>query len=950
MNDITILLNSERLDVLTLSETWLSPENSDVILAVDNYTCYRADRQTLRSSGARKTGGGLAIYVKSNCLTDSDKYAHMNLSNEDIELQLIYAKKGGDKSTIIINSYRPPSGNCKNFNTHLSQVLDKLNGERYSDIYLLGDLNLDHTPSRKDENTKSLQHLLKGFGLTQMIKCPTRRTISSSTLIDVAYVKTSKKIYPFIITTAMSDHYLIGVTRYLGYVPDTTILVEGRSYRRYTFAQAEDYYKQIDKQHIYQLHDVNMVYQTLMSYIENCASKLCPLRQIKVRENKPVWVDHELIELLNDRDDAFLEAYTTGNPDLLKIARELKTKAKRAIRIAKSNYIKTYLENNRDDPRKFWQGINSLIKKKPVYSNMVLLDDEKKPVPENATADYINDYFSNIGINLAKQFHQTSVPNPTQEDGKNTSQVTNRTLYLSPLSENALLTEIKKINIYKSSGIHGISSRLIKDAMQIMLKEFTYLCNLSIHTGIVPDAWKIANVVPIPKIKNPDCVSDLRPISLLPLPGKILEYFIHSQLMSHLINNKILSDNQYGFRQGFSTVDAITTVLDDVGVGINNGKITLATFIDFSKAFDTLDHNILLTRLAELNLHSTSLAWFSSYLSNRKQTVIVNNTQSSERDISTGVPQGSVLGPLLFILYVNTLAAIDINSTILMYADDTIIYMAVDKTPCKTQLDRYQQDLDKVTLWCTQNKLSINTKKTKLMYLGTNKRNKNPPCSMPLKINDNMIDFVSVYKYLGLVLNPQLNLTEHIKLLIGSIAGKLNTFSYIRKYVDVRTALLIYKTTILPIFEYGNITHCLVPTRLRIKMQRFQTRALRAVFYLDNNLSPAELHFKANLLELEYRSNIQLLCLIHKRSFQNEKFPLVETDVVTRATGRIRFQMPKPNSERFKKFPMYYGVSLWNKIPPDIQKTDAYPVFKSKIKHYVRSNPTLALPVTELRE
>lgn len=177
-----------------------------------------------------------------------------------------------------------------------------------------------------------------------------------------------------------------------------------------------------------------------------------------------------------------------------------------------------------------------------------------------------------------------------------------------------------------------------------------------------------------------------------------------------------MSVNQFGFFPGRSTI-----LLDDIGLNINNRQLTLATFIDFRKAFDTLDHNIILTRLAALKFHSSALKWFTSYLTNRKQKVLINNIRSNERNLSTGVPQGSVLGPLLFTIYVNSLANIDINSTILMYADDTIIYRAVDKTPSINELNEFQQDLDIVSTWCKDNKLSINAKKTKLMFLGTSR-------------------------------------------------------------------------------------------------------------------------------------------------------------------------------------------------------------------------------------
>lgn len=184
------------------------------------------------------------------------------------------------------------------------------------------------------------------------------------------------------------------------------------------------------------------------------------------------------------------------------------------------------------------------------------------------------------------------------------------------------MEQIRAINIHKSSGITDVSSRLIKDAMGSMQSEFLYLMNLSLITGCVPNQWKIATVIPIPKVKNSTKVTDLRPISLLPLPGKILEKFVHKDLMTYLIARNLLNDNQFGFRPGLSTSDAIATFLDEVGTHINSGQLTIATFIDFSKAFNTLDHGLLIQKLLDINISDNTYKWFKSYLTNRNRKLI----------------------------------------------------------------------------------------------------------------------------------------------------------------------------------------------------------------------------------------------------------------------------------------------------------------------------------------
>lgn len=187
--------------------------------------------------------------------------------------------------------------------------------------------------------------------------------------------------------------------------------------------------------------------------------------------------------------------------------------------------------------------------------------------------------------------------------------------------------------------------------MKIMIKEFTYLFNLSLSTGIVPTKWKSATVIPIPKVKNSKHITDLRPISLLPLPGKVLEHIIHDWLMSFLHEIKLHSDKQFGFRPGVSTVDAIATLIEDIGFNLNDNKLTIATFIDFRKAFDTLNHNILLNKLVDVTNNSITLKGFKSYLTNRSQHTFLNGVKSTSQSITTGVPQASVQKNLIQIFH-----------------------------------------------------------------------------------------------------------------------------------------------------------------------------------------------------------------------------------------------------------------------------------------------------------
>lgn len=207
-----------------------------------------------------------------------------------------------------------------------------------------------------------------------------------------------------------------------------------------------------------------------------------------------------------------------------------------------------------------------------------------------------------------------------------------------------------------------------------------------------------------------------------------------------------------------------------------------------------------------------------------------------------------------------------------------------------------------------------------------------------LRLNDSTLGYTESFKYLGLLLNPQLTLTQYINSTIGLIASKLKTFTTIRRYINTETSLLLYKSMILPLFEYSNLSYSLVPAVLRKKMQRLQNRSLRIIFFRDNDLSIAELHTKAKLVPLAERSDTQLLCLMYRRSFDDIKYPHLPSVVDTRTRHKIKFYVPRPRKERYKNFPFYRGSQLWDRLPVDIQQADTYQGFKTRIKIFLANS------------
>lgn len=288
IDEVSILAHEHKLDVLTISETWLHKSIDNSCIQMNEYSIFRQDRE---GPLIRKTkGGGLLTYVSKKYQVDSNLHGYLNCCNEDLEAQVLELRRDKYKRAIIVNLYRPPSGNHNSFLEQITTLIGALNSLRYHDLFFIGDLNLDHTPARINDPTKELKTLLEANGLNQVINGTTRKTKNSATILDVIYVKTAKNTQPTIVTTSVSDHYLVMCTTYFGYKSPPKTVITGRSYRNYTRELATEYYSRQRKDLIYQYNDVNAIWSTLHKFIENCANTLCPIRNMMVRSEKPTWI------------------------------------------------------------------------------------------------------------------------------------------------------------------------------------------------------------------------------------------------------------------------------------------------------------------------------------------------------------------------------------------------------------------------------------------------------------------------------------------------------------------------------------------------------------------------------------------------------------------------------------------------------------------------------------
>ena len=449
------------------------------------------------------------------------------------------------------------------------------------------------------------------------------------------------------------------------------------------------------------------------------------------------------------RDFLHRQAIRRKDPILVRKYKESKYHVKKLIVKTKRNYYYQQISSS-NNPKKLWNTLKTVLPSKQCNNH----------IPIDLSSDIFNNYFSSIGTKLNSNFNNSSdmhcgTPCPNPPNQSDTKLCQNFNFYQLPTQ-----FVFDKLNNFKDScsfDILNMDTKLLKLSAALIAPSLTHIYNLSLYQGIVPKDFKKARVTPIYKKGDPHVPSNYRPISVTSHLGKILEQAVKHQLVTHLINGKLLSPNQFAYIKVKSTQTALHNIIDSWLSNIEKGDITGACFLDLTKCFDSVSHDILLNKLENYGINNTELQWFRSYLTNRTQIVKCHGSLSKPNLLSTGIPQGTILGPCLCILYANDLFNCLSTGNCIMYADDITIY-CTGKTIADVQ-SKLQQCVNNSLSWLHQNKLMINPSKSSSMLIGTKQKIEN--LTLNIQINNCTIDYVNHFKLLGVTIDS--NLTWNIQ-------------------------------------------------------------------------------------------------------------------------------------------------------------------------------------------
>ncbi len=498
------------------------------------------------------------------------------------------------------------------------------------------------------------------------------------------------------------------------------------------------------------------------------------------------------------------------------------------------------------------------------------------------------------------------------------------TFSFSPILRGEVLTALKNLDIKKSAGPDEVEPYFLKVAAEIIAGPLVHIFNLSLEQNVVPDVWKSALVVPLLKGGDPTNLNNYRPISKLSVIAKILESIVSEQLKEFLVSNSILSRFQSGFRKNHGTVTATMKVLNDITCALDNGRSCAAVFIDLTKAFDTVNHGILLSRLYSIGLSETALGWIRNYLKNRCQRVQIKGSISDSLSIESGVPQGSILGPLLFTLYINNLGDNLSDACIHLYADDTIIYcFASSIDSCISKL---QEAFVIVQRNLLSLKLVLNDKKTKCMVFSRkHKCESSPP---PLySLQGNSVELVSSYRYLGFVLEEDLSFKLHVKQLLSKLRLQLGFYFRNSACFSQSAKRKLVEATFLPVLDYGDVFYRNTTKALLQSLDSVYHSALRFITRTNYYTHHCALYEMVGWPSLHLRGYKHWLILVYKAIVG--QLPLYMTSLLTvnsqgynlRSSRYILLNVPLMKTEFGKTAFIYSAPTAWNEIQRSLKLT-----------------------------
>ena len=905
-----IFSQNHTIHILGITESMLDDRMDDLDIAINNYTILRRD-------ASFDLHRGIAVYIHNSVYPNVKR--RLDLETAEIEsLWLEIDQKKADPSLICFVYRNPdePAGWRDNFENMFCGVRNN----NYT-LQILGDFNIDLNKPQLLWNSTVLQ-----LGLEQIITDNTRVNPISQTLIDHIYTNNKEVITDSgVLKIGISDHYAI----YLSFLQRLDkkptkghTCIKYRCYKKFNKQHFLADLSQIPFESIYNITEPNLALTHFCNMLTVVIDKHAPIKTKRVKHHDiPPWLSKETLEAMIERDNL-----QEKNDKF----RQLRNKINNMVeKDRKANLDRLLAEGK--DAATIWRAMNSITNSSHSKNNNRNI---------NLDPETINDFFLNLPNSILTQDIRLKSENytcsPVLENHCSGSKENFQIPFLTVLDVGKLISNLKNS---QSLGPDNIPVDLVKMALPFIVEILTYIYNLCIDKCIFPTLLKQAKVIPLPKSKDTTQPQNLRPISLLPILSKPLEKHIHKHMYTHLNEQDLLHQFQSGFRPNHSCHTALTRLIDSWLTSINKKQLIGAVFLDFKKAFDLVNHNILLKKLALYFPNSPIIELMKSYLTERHQFVYLNGRKSENKPITSGVPQGSVLGPLCFIIYINDLPLhLDKHTHNDLFADDASL--DTTHTNIQTIQNNLQDSINKASTWCDNNSMVIHPDKTKCMIITTRQKEQITHPSLNLKLGTNSIEQVQSHKMLGLIIDSHLTWNDHNEELIKRISKKIYLLTKLKKYLSTKYLKLYFNAHILSHLNYASTIHDGSSQDTFNNINAIHRKAVRYLLNMNFREELTEEHFKSlGVLTLSKQYELNKTLLIHK--IYHERTPFYLSKLLKKATERYGSKNlipPLVRIDLIKNSLSFSGSTLWNNLPIDLKNVNSQNLFKKKLKIHLMNN------------
>ena len=932
--------NSVFFDIIALQEVWQIPYPD--LFSLEGF------QPLVFNCRSRGRGGGVGFFVRQGL-----KFKVLNelsiFSEGVFESMCIQIDFSERKSVHFVSLYRPPASdqftNFLDIFNNLTSALDAI------ECYILTDSNLDLLKLESSKLVHDYFYAAVANGFLNLITKATRISDRNFLLIDQILTNSeSKEFKSGVIIDRISDHFMT-----FGSVSSTrcikkTQTVKSRNFSVSNKVKFKSALNNLSWNSVLDKNDVNLAFSVFWSFFSTLYDLHFPVISAKFNKNKHKIQGFMSEGLLVSRTTKLeLSRLAIAFPTIENKQRFLNYRNfyNKIIRAAKKTYFEKNLENSKNDPKSTWSLLNEALNRKSKKNshidsinlyNSSITDSEK-------IADEFNRFFTNIGQEIAE-----NIPNTCVQPEEYLQEPTCESFSFDRLNSIMVEELINSLDSKPCKDIYEISTSLIRFVSKEISCPLAHIFNLSLDQGTFPDALKISRTVPVFKSGDPSDMNNYRPISCLPAMSKILEKFVSLKLRSYLTSNVLLNKFQFGFQAKTSTVHPIMHIIDFITQGFKNNEYSVAVYLDFKKAFDVVNHDILLKKLNKLGINGVCLKWFCSYLKNRRQTVQVNGKFSTfYSDISMSVLQGSLLGPLLFLCFINDMPLSNALFNILFADDTTCLTRGKNLSEL---VDFVNTELQKLGVWIRANKLAINASKTKIMIFHKNKTipqvnfvfNNNDPDMLqdpsliyPVEIINNNSP-TPAFKMLGIYLDENLSFNYHVKQLSSKISKSLYLMRSARYVLTSKGLKSVYYALI-----HSHLIYCLPAYSCTSKSNinsifLKQKQAIRLICHAKYNAHTAPLFYSQGILPFTELINLHQLSFIHSfhlkllpNSFLNFFLPNSARELNYEFRNVTNYLVPMVRAEFLKKYPLYLFPVLWNSLPNELKNLTSLRQFKSNI-------------------